>query len=214
MTRVFLPQIVMICQRCGNDLPENSSICPRCGSATGSARQSAQPPTSYGQFPRHDVGAHPSDQRDGPHFISSPNAGTPPPPPQQAGPLPVRGTPLYYQAQAGYTPFTHNPSSALKRDTALVAEFILSLFGLFGVGWLIAGSTVTGIILIICSVFIYWPLMIGGVILTRGIGLLCLGPLAIGAIILNTLLLAMVLRRKAARTAAAPPPPGRNYPPF
>jgi hypothetical protein len=96
----------------------------------------------------------------------------------------------------------------------MVTEFILSLFGLFGVGWIIAGSTVTGVLLLIGSVFIYWPLMIGGVILTRGFGLLCLGPIAIGAIILNTLLLMMALRRKTVRFAAPPPSPTRNYPPF
>lgn len=205
----------MICQRCGNDIPEKSSICPNCGSATSRTKQGAQH-TSYGQFPQHEIEAGPSNQHGSPHFTPPSSAETPQPPPRQAGPgpRPVHGVPLSYQAQASYTPFTHTSSNTFKRDTALVAEFILSLFGLFGVGWLIGGSTVTGIILIICSVFIYWPLMIGGVILTRGIGLLCLGPLAIGAIILNTLLLAMVLRRKARSRATPPPPPGRNFPPF
>ena len=84
-----------------------------------------------------------------------------------------------------------------KNDGALVVEIILSLFGIFGVGWLMAKETTVGTILLICSFFIYWPILILGTIFTFGLGLLCLGPLTIGAIILNALLLNSNLNRKA-----------------
>lgn len=94
-----------------------------------------------------------------------------------------------------------------KNDGALVAEIILSLFGLFGIGWLMAGETTVGVILLICSVIIYWPIMILGTIFTFGIGLLCLGPIAIAAIIVNIILLNNVLNRKAAKFVVMPPRP-------
>jgi len=211
----------MICQRCGHDVSENSSICPVCGTVISGGNKSTQPSTMYGQFPQHEFGGmRSSEQPDASHIAPHFPPGTPPHFAQKAGAGSVQGAPSYSQSGSqhgpGYhPPFASNPTpSSFSKDTAMVTEFILSLFGLFGVGWIIAGSTATGIILLIGSIFIYWPLMIGGVILTRGFGLLCLGPIAIGAIILNTLLLMMTLRRKAARFAAPPPSPVRNYPPF
>jgi hypothetical protein len=204
----------MICKRCGNALSENTSICPNCGTVSDNAKANAQQPTSYGQFPQPDFRESrvprvpPLDQHSDPRLVtplSAGNAQLPPYAAQQIAPGYI--PPHYHHAHSGYPPFHNNPSPPFRHDTALVAEIILSLFGLFGVGWLIAGSTVTGIILLVCSVFIYWPLMIGGVIITRGFGLLCLGPIAIAAIILNILFLSISLRRKAARFTVAPPPP-------
>jgi hypothetical protein len=83
--------------------------------------------------------------------------------------------------------------------SALVVEILLSLFGIFGIGWIIGGEITLGIILVVCSFFIYWPLMILGTALTEGLGLICLGPLAIAAIILNAVLLNTVLKRKIHR---------------
>jgi ribosomal protein L40E len=196
----------MICKRCGNDLPENASACPVCGTISDRPKMGAQQPTSYGQFP-HDFGVPSSDQRSEPLFAAPFGVASPQLPPYSAQQVTPGYIPPRYQTRPGYTTFHSNSSPAFRNDTALVAEIILSLFGLFGVGWLIAGSTVTGIILLVCSVFIYWPLMIGGVVITRGFGLLCLGPIAIAAIILNILFLSLSLRRKAARFTVAPPPP-------
>jgi len=103
-----------------------------------------------------------------------------------------------------------------KNSGALIAEILLSVFvGIYGVGWLMAGETTTGIILLICSFVVYWPIMILGTIFTFGIGLLCLGPLAIGAIIVNAILLNNLLNRKAAQVVmvqANPMPP--RYSPY
>ncbi len=204
----------MICKRCGNDLSENISVCPTCGAVFDRPKMSTQQSTSYGQFPQQDFGA-PPDQRGDPRFAPPP-AGTSQSPPYSA----QQATPGYilphYQNRPGYTPFLNSPPPSFRNDTALIAEIILSLFGLFGVGWLIAGSTAIGIILLVCSVFIYWPLMIGGAMITRGLGLLCLGPIAIAAIILNTLFLSISLKRKATRFTATPPPPplSENHRPY
>ncbi|MBV9231644.1 MAG: hypothetical protein JOZ18_20205 [Chloroflexi bacterium] len=118
-----------------------------------------------------------------------------------------------YQAAPPYQaiPINYPPASSFtvsnKNDSALIAEIILSLFGIFGVGWLMAGETTVGIILLVCSIVLYWPIVLVGTVATIGVGLICLGPLAIGAIILNALLLNNLLKRKAAQFVVMPPPP-------
>jgi TM2 domain-containing membrane protein YozV len=102
-----------------------------------------------------------------------------------------------------------------KKSAALIAEIILSLFGIFGVGWLIGGETTIGIILLVCSFLLYWPLVILGTLLTLGFGLVCLGPLAIGSIIVNALLLNSKLNHKTApyvmvQSQGMPMPPPRQ----
>ena len=69
-----------------------------------------------------------------------------------------------------------------------------------------AGETIIGTTLLICSIFIYWPLIILGTIFTLGLGLICLGPLAIGAIILNILLLNKILDRQSTQYVITPQP--------
>jgi hypothetical protein len=88
----------------------------------------------------------------------------------------------------------HNDSNALS------IEILLSLFGIFGVGWLLSGRTITGIVLLLCSIFLYWPFMIVATILTLGIGLIFLGPFAIFCIIMNAFLLAVRIKRRAAHS--------------
>ena len=94
---------------------------------------------------------------------------------------------------------TMMPVQQPNKDGALAAEIILSLFGLFGVGWLIAGETTVGIVLLVCSALIYWPIFVGGTIVSDGIGLICLGPMAIAAIIINAVLLNRRCSRKMAQ---------------
>jgi len=203
----------MVCERCGNDMQDNVAICPVCGTVNTTAKSAAQPPTGYGQYSQHGFGEPPSYQAGNPPYSSQP------------GPT-FRASTGYaaQQQQSGYGPFYNSAGSthaapgvgmtlSNKNDNALVTEIILSLFGLFGVGWLLAGETTPGIILLICSVFIYWPLMIGGTILTFGFGLICLGPIAIAAIILNTILLNRTLNRKATRYVIMQHPPHVRTPP-
>ncbi len=162
-----------ICERCGNEIPQEVMFCPRCGTHREIARAKAKlppPMTNYGQYPRENFAG--TFQ---PPFIS------PYGPPQEV-------------------------------NSALIAEVILSLFGIFGIGWLIGGETTIGVVLLLCSILLYWPLIIGGTIITFGLGLICLGPLAIGAIILNVLLLQRKLLRKTAQVIFVPTPP-QSMPP-
>jgi hypothetical protein len=90
-------------------------------------------------------------------------------------------------------------------NTPVIVEVLLNIFtGIYGVGWLMAGETVPGIVLLICSILLYWPIMIVAFIFTLGFGLICTGPLAIGAIILNAILLHNSLKSKAAVVVMQP----------
>jgi hypothetical protein len=97
------------------------------------------------------------------------------------------------------------PVASSSNSGATVVEVLLTIFlGIYGIGWLMAGETTTGIILLICSFLLYWPIMILGTIFTLGIGLACLVPLAIGAIILNAILLSNTIKRKTAYILVQP----------
>jgi hypothetical protein len=88
---------------------------------------------------------------------------------------------------------------------AIIVEVLLNVFtGIYGVGWLMAGETTTGIILLVCSILLYWPVMVLGAIFTLGVGLLCLIPLAIVALILNPILLNNTIKRKTAYILVQP----------
>ena len=104
----------------------------------------------------------------------------------------------------------------MKRDNAVLLEVILSLFGLFGIGWLAGGETTVGIILLICSFVIYLPVLFLGTILTFGVGMVCLGPLAIVAIILNGVFCNSILKRREIQfiVMQQPPPMGHMPPPM
>ena len=199
----------MFCDSCGNEIANGAIVCPNCGSLTENDIQYVQP--AIYQIPQ-------GQQDDLSKF------GGPPPyqmgyqqvPPQQ--PLPNYAPPIQQQIP-GYAPNAYVPMypqgnvtiiQNSGNDASIVAEIILSLFGLFGVGWLIGGETTVGIILLVCSVFIYWPIMILGTLFTFGLGLICLGPLAIGAIIINAILCNNALKRRASRITviqSTPPPP-------
>ncbi len=195
----------MICKRCGNTLAENAMICPICGTATIPASASEQPATSYGPFPQ---GSRPAGGYAPQNNAGGYERGYAPPPrsdgPQQGGQgySPNYGySPPY---NAGYAPginvtVINNVPASGSHDSALIVEIILSLFGIFGVGWLMAGETTPGIVLLICSFVIYWPIVIMGTLFTFGVGLLCLGPMMIAAIIINAVLLNNALKRKIAQ---------------
>ena len=190
----------MTCERCGKEIPDNIAICPNCGTVTSAASGKPKPTTQFGPYPGGYV--------DGPPIAEygqgyAPHQGYPQPPLQEYRPpqqaygygQPYNAPPMYQPAIVNVN--IVNPPST--NNTPVIVEVLLSLFlGIFGVGWLMTGETTTGVILLICSIFLYWPIMIIGIIFTLGLGLFCLGPLAIGAIILNAVLLNNRLKRKAA----------------
>lgn len=188
----------MTCERCGKEISVNAAICPSCGTVV-------QQPTTYGQY-------H-SQEYDDPQPMPTYEQGYIPPlnsnPPEPAiySPPPKRdfGYGPSAQAQWAYQPgpinvtvvnnFTTSPSN---NRGALLAEIILSLFGIYGVGWLLAGETTIGVVLLICSFALFWPLAIMIAIFTLGFGIIfCNLPLAIGGIVLNAILLNNALNRKA-----------------
>ncbi len=88
-----------------------------------------------------------------------------------------------------------NPPQA-KNNTALLVEILCSFFGIYGVGWLMAGETTVGAILLVGS-FVYWIFAV--VMIVSIIGIFCLIPLGIGLFILNIIMLNSKLDRKAAQ---------------
>ncbi len=196
----------MFCDRCGNEIGSDASVCPFCQTPTTGEVRYTQPSAyqGQGQFLPNDF-----SKFGGPPLYQTgyrPVSPTMPPPvyhPLQTLEYTPQSYPPYYQ---GHIVVTQSPSS----DGPLIAEILFSLFGVFGVGWLIGGETTTGIILLLCSIFVYWPVMILGTLFTFGLGLVCLGPLAIGVIILNTLLCNNRLKRRATRSIiiqSTPPSP-------
>jgi len=73
--------------------------------------------------------------------------------------------------------------------TAVAIEAILAFFGIYGIGWLMAGETTTGILLLVGS-FVWWGVAIVLTAATFGAGLICLAPLNIIFLILSAVLLA------------------------
>jgi hypothetical protein len=100
------------------------------------------------------------------------------------------------------------PQSGPSKGTAVILELLPALpFGLFGIGWMYAGKTSTGVILLICGILFIWggyiTIVLGATVftaLTAGLGFLvyccvCAVPLVqfVGAI-LSTLMLSSTLR--------------------
>lgn len=208
----------MICERCGNDMLENTTICPVCGALTAKARAKLEPATNYGTYtPEVPAEPAPYEQNYERGYAAQATPPSPrrdysyPPPPRPQQPAygqPPRNNympPFYHYA--AYPHVTVVNTGTGKNEGALIAEILFSLFGIFGIGWLIGGETTIGIVLLICSFLLYWPIILGGTIITFGLGLLCLGPIAIGAIILNALLLHNRLKRKVSQFYMMPPPP-------
>jgi hypothetical protein len=180
-----------------------------------------QPPTQHGTYPTDSYDEPVSSYEQG--YTPRPDYRQPPRPDYMAPPQPnyqygQSYAPPQFQQGGGINVSVYNNYTppGQKNNGALVAEIILSLFGIYGVGWLIGGETAVGIVLLVCSFVIYLPFVILGTIFTFGLGLFCIGPLSIAAIIINAVLLNKALNRKAAQQITIihaqqmPPPP--QYP--
>jgi hypothetical protein len=190
---------MMICERCGKEISANIAICPSCGTVV-------QLSTNYGQIspreyddaqpmPTYDQGVLP---RQG--YETSKPANYAYPPKQDFGYGPSNYANTAYQPGAinvtVVNNFTAPPGN--NNNGALFAEIFLSLFGVYGVGWIIAGETTIGVVLLVCSFLLFWPLAITIAIFTFGFGVFfCDLPLAVGGIVLNAVLLNNAINRKA-----------------
>lgn len=83
-----------------------------------------------------------------------------------------------------------HPSSFLP----LLVELPLNVLGIYGIGWLLLGNITGGLMLLVGSLLL-WPVMVLLSIFTMGLGFICLGPLALGVMIGNLLLLQRAIRR-------------------
>ena len=191
----------MNCGRCGTGLPDSAAICPTCGTINSAAWPGGQQATNYGQYEPRGY--------DGPPLQQQAPYG------QGYGPQP-HAVPPYQYAPGPVNVFVNNPPVSNTDNGPLIVEVLLSLFlGIYGVGWLMAGETTVGVILLICSFVVYLPTLILGTIFTLGLGLFCLVPLAIGAVVLNAVLLNNALKRKVAQVIMVqsnPMPP--QYPQY
>ena len=234
----------MFCERCGTEFEGHNkgqqSYCPNCDSILKSRQRfyPGSPPINnepyHYQSPQTETWSPPP----GPYeqgYHGEQRAAQNPLPPNNTnnvwnqqyhnsmGYNSNAATPPQYQPLPPYATRWSIPQPVYvvsdKNDGALIAEIILSLFGIFGVGWLIGKETAIGIVLLLASIFIYWPIMFLGTFLTFGLGLICLGPLAISAIIINVVLLNNRLKKKAMHFVVTPsqpvmPPPMTMPPQF
>ena len=100
---------------------------------------------------------------------------------QRYGPPPmVPGSPTVSAPQPSFSP--------------LIVELVLNFIGIYGVGWLLLGKKSTGLILLGTSL-VLWFFVAVLAILTLGLGIICLGPLAIVAILCNIFLLQQAMKR-------------------
>ena len=70
------------------------------------------------------------------------------------------------------------------------------MVGIYGVGWLILGKITGGLTLLLGSL-ILWPVVVLLSIFTMGLGLVCLCPFALAAMIGNLLLLQRAIKLDA-----------------
>ena len=195
---------MMTCERCGHDVPDNIAICPNCGTVMFKAKDNPPPATTYGSYSEGYPGPPPG-------YTGNPQQNYPAPPLQEYRSQrqgygygqSYNTPPMYQQATPNVYIFNTNNSAPL------IVELLLSIFlGIFGVGWLMAGETAVGVILLICSLFFYLPLFILSIFIaffTFGLSLFSTGPMIIGAIVLNAILLNNRLKRKAATFMPIPP---------
>ncbi|HYL42809.1 MAG TPA: hypothetical protein VEU97_05440 [Ktedonobacteraceae bacterium] len=200
----------MICEHCGKEISANAVICSFCGGVTSSASlgPNPNPTTSYGSYPsdpyRDHQGLLPTSTSDQGYtgqgnFTEESSNYTAQAQDYRYGYV-NNPPPVYHVPPINITINNYAPTSQTNSG-ALLAEIICSLFGVYGVGWLMAGEKTIGTILLVCSFVLFWPLAIFIAFITIGFGIfLCNLPLAIIGIIINAVLLNNTLNRKT------PPP--------
>jgi TM2 domain-containing membrane protein YozV len=186
-------------------MPAAATVCPACGTPTVFA-PGREASTSYGQFVPDDYGDTPStpvyeqyEQGYRPPFEAPPRQSTNyvPPPYHPHNPYAPPNPPPIYNPPINVTVVNNFVTPSLNKNNALLTEVLCSLFGVYGIGWLMAGETVTGVILLVCSFLVIWPLAITIAVITLGFGIFfCNLPLAVIGIIVNAIFLNNALNRK------------------
>jgi hypothetical protein len=153
------------CQSCGAPLAADASFCSSCGTPASTGMPASGQPMGAPSAP--------------PSGYGTPEAY--PPPPGYAGAGVYGAPPMAAQMQ--------RPSSG-----PIIAEVLLGLVGIFGVGWLAAGKTRTGLLLLAASII--WLVTAGATALhTFGVGCCGVVPLNILFIVLSAAMLNNAMRR-------------------
>src|SRR5260370_9573691 len=141
--------VSMICERCGHEITSSSSsvLCPVCGTVIRKHTR-AQSSGNYVQSAQNYAGERP----------------VPPPGDSPTSQTTSQSHTQFSSHESGYTarsfhaintvnaPATAGFASARSCDSALAVEFILSLLGIFGIGWLLARETLIGFLVLACSI--------------------------------------------------------------
>ena len=195
---------MITCERCGNDMPDTLVICPKCGTVTSKAKANLPLNTSYGSNSERFYNQSPAyleNKRE--NYVTPQSQGYNSQQQNYSYGQSYNAPIMNQQAPFNVTEFNMN------NKTPLIVELLLSIFlGIFGVGWLIAGEVTIGVILLLCSLFIYLPLLIISIFIaffTFGLSLFCTAPMVIGAIALNAILLNNRLKRKVSSCMPIPP---------
>ncbi|WP_069801503.1 hypothetical protein [Thermogemmatispora onikobensis] len=182
------------CEHCGYDSPHHVAICPVCGSVT----------TASGDYtPAGDSGVlggtgEPFSYYNASSWSSSNPGSYTDPWPQQAS----SSYNVYSQPQQ----INVTIMQPQKEVAPLIVELLLSLLlNIYGVGWLMVGETLPGVLLLVGSIVLVWPLMVVSLIfwpICCGIKLALIVGLVINSVLLNN-----HLDRQAARRLLQMPPP-------
>jgi hypothetical protein len=186
----------MLCERCGYEIGNDyhRSICPACGTLLPKKAET-QPSSSIGSSPQARIYAGRSAR-----YPSGPASSHTTAEIQSTAPHEEHFSKKDFSQQGtSFTPGGVNFFPLRSSEHILILEFVLSLVGVFGIGWMLAGQTIIGLILLACSILLYWPIMFLGTLFTIGLSLLCVGPFVFGAIICNAFLLNRYLKHKAQR---------------
>lgn len=130
-------------------------------------------------------------------YAPPPPGYTPPPPGYAPASRPIYPPPPYAPPPGYVSPYTgaqqwgqmqQRPSGA-----PVAVEAILALFGFYGIGWLMAGNTTTGVLLLIGG-WVWDAIAIGGTVLTFGFGGCIFGPLHIAFVAVSSVMLSNYLK--------------------
>lgn len=186
---------MITCQHCGNVMPNNALLCLACGTLCVFSRVDIDTP------PHPELGSALFFMSEGEREALGAALRQP-----QPGMIPIPGTQAFDSLPTLHSPVAQAPTatplvpvSPSVNKGALIVEVTLNLcLGLFGIGWLMAGESLTGLLLLTCSLVLYWPTLLIGfflnVIFSVGPGLYGLIPLALGTVALNLYLLRKTLR--------------------
>lgn len=113
----------------------------------------------------------------------------------QSGPLPPQ-QPAYYQPMQ--QPMIMVPPVVVQSDNgtlAIILEVVAGLFGLYGIGWLIAGFHDTGVKVLVGGL-IWWLVAILISVFTLGFGLVCIWPVDLIIMIVSVVNLSSRLKQR------------------